>query len=88
MTPRAPTRLRKLHLNLAGILAKTRQTNEAVEAAREALSYFDRKGVVPAIARTEALLAELGQRVTQVDVDLAPNDCRLPRARLGPSRHS
>lgn len=60
MTPRAPTRLRKLHLNLAGILAKTRRTDEAVEAAREALSYFDRKGVVPAIARTHALLAELG----------------------------
>lgn len=52
--------LGKLHLNLAGILAKTRQTDEAVEAAREALSYFDRKGVVPAIARTHALLAELG----------------------------
>jgi class 3 adenylate cyclase/tetratricopeptide (TPR) repeat protein len=52
--------LGKLHLNLAGILAKTRQTDEAVEAAREALSYFNRKGVVPAIAKTQALLAELG----------------------------
>jgi class 3 adenylate cyclase/tetratricopeptide (TPR) repeat protein len=52
--------LGKLHLNLAGILAKARQTDEAVEAAREALSFFDRKGVVPAVARTEAFLAELG----------------------------
>jgi class 3 adenylate cyclase/tetratricopeptide (TPR) repeat protein len=52
--------LGKLHLNLAGILAKARQTDEAVEAARGALSYFDRKGVAPAIARTEAFLAELG----------------------------
>ena len=52
--------LGQLHLNLAGILAKTRQTDEAVEAAREALSYFDRKGVVPAVTRAKAFLAELG----------------------------
>ena len=52
--------LGNLHLNSAGILAKARQTGEAVEAAREALSYFDRKGVVPAVARAKAYLAELG----------------------------
>jgi tetratricopeptide (TPR) repeat protein len=48
------------HLNLAGILAKARHTGEAIDAAREALSFFDRKGVVPAVARTETFLAELG----------------------------
>jgi tetratricopeptide (TPR) repeat protein len=49
-----------LHLNLSRILAKTGQSGEAVEAARKALSFFDRKGVVPALARAEAFLAELG----------------------------
>jgi tetratricopeptide (TPR) repeat protein len=49
-----------LHLNLARILARAGQRDEAVEAAREALSFFDRKGVVPAVARTEAFLVELG----------------------------
>jgi class 3 adenylate cyclase/tetratricopeptide (TPR) repeat protein len=52
--------LGELHLNLARILARASQADEAVEAAREALSFFDRKGVVPAIARAEAFLAELG----------------------------
>ena len=52
--------LGELHLNLARILAKAGEADEAVEAAREALSFFDRKGVVPAIARTEAFLAALG----------------------------
>ena len=52
--------LGNLHLNLAGILAKARQTDQALVAAREALSYFDRKGVVPAVARAKAYLAELG----------------------------
>jgi class 3 adenylate cyclase/tetratricopeptide (TPR) repeat protein len=52
--------LGELHLNLARILAKSGQADEAVEATREALSFFDRKEVVPAIARTEAFLAELG----------------------------
>jgi hypothetical protein len=50
----------ELHLNLARILAKAGQSGEAVEAAREALSFFVRKGVVPAVARAEAFLAELG----------------------------
>jgi hypothetical protein len=31
--------------------AKAGMSGEAVEAAREALSFFDRKGVVPAVAR-------------------------------------
>jgi tetratricopeptide (TPR) repeat protein len=52
--------LGELNLNLARILAKAGQSDEAVEAAWEALSFFDRKGVVPAVARTEAFLAELG----------------------------
>jgi class 3 adenylate cyclase/tetratricopeptide (TPR) repeat protein len=52
--------LGKLHLNLSRILAKRGQAAEAVEAAREALSFFVRKGVVPAVARAEAFLAELG----------------------------
>jgi tetratricopeptide (TPR) repeat protein len=52
--------LGELHLNLARILAKASQADKAVEAAREALAFFDRKGVVPAIARSEAFLAELG----------------------------
>jgi class 3 adenylate cyclase/tetratricopeptide (TPR) repeat protein len=52
--------LGELQLNLARILAKAGQADEAIEATREALSFFDRKGVVPAIARTEAFLAELG----------------------------
>jgi tetratricopeptide (TPR) repeat protein len=52
--------LGELHLNLARILAKAGQANDAVDAAREALSFFVRKGVVPAVARTEAFLAELG----------------------------
>ena len=52
--------LGELHLNLARILAKAGQADEAVDAAREALSFFNRKEVVPAIARTEAFLAELG----------------------------
>ena len=52
--------LGELHLNLARILAKGGQADEAVEATREALSFFNRKEVVPAIARTEAFLAELG----------------------------
>jgi tetratricopeptide (TPR) repeat protein len=56
--------LGELHLNLARILAKASQAHEAVKAAREALSFFDRKGVVPAIARAEAFLAELGLRRT------------------------
>jgi tetratricopeptide (TPR) repeat protein len=54
--------LGELHLNLSRILAKANQSDKAVEAAREALSFFDRKGVVPAVARTEAFLAELGSR--------------------------
>jgi tetratricopeptide (TPR) repeat protein len=52
--------LGELLLNLARIRAKAGQADEAIEATREALSFFDRKGVVPAIARTEAFLAELG----------------------------
>jgi tetratricopeptide (TPR) repeat protein len=52
--------LGELHLNLSRILAKAGQSGEAVEATREALSFFDRKGVVPAVARAEAFLAELG----------------------------
>jgi tetratricopeptide (TPR) repeat protein len=52
--------LGKLHLNLSRILAKRGQAAEAVEAAREALSFFVRKGVVPAVARAKAFLAELG----------------------------
>jgi hypothetical protein len=52
--------LGELHLNLSRILAKAGQSGEAVEAAREALSFFDRKEVVPAVARAEAFLAELG----------------------------
>jgi class 3 adenylate cyclase/tetratricopeptide (TPR) repeat protein len=52
--------LGELHLNLSRILAKTGQSGEAVEAAREALSFFVRKGVVPAVARAKAFLAELG----------------------------
>jgi class 3 adenylate cyclase/tetratricopeptide (TPR) repeat protein len=52
--------LGKLHLNLSRILAKRGQAAEAVEEAREALSFFVRKGVVPAVARAKALLAELG----------------------------
>ncbi len=41
-------------------LGEGEQIDEAVEAAREALSFFVRKGVVPAVARAKALLAELG----------------------------
>jgi hypothetical protein len=52
--------LGKLQLNLSRILAKRGQATEAVEAAREALSFFVRKGVVPAVARAKAFLAELG----------------------------
>jgi len=52
--------LGELHLNLSRILAKAGQSGEAVEAAREALSFFVRKGVVPAVARADAFLAELG----------------------------
>ena len=52
--------LGELHLNLSRILAKAGQSGEAVEAAREALSFFVRKGVVPAVARAKALLTELG----------------------------
>jgi predicted ATPase/class 3 adenylate cyclase len=48
------------HLNLSRILAKAGQAVEAVEAAREALSFFERKGVVPAVAVAEAFIAELG----------------------------
>ncbi len=51
--------LGELHLNLARILAKAGHA-EAVEATREALSLFERKGVVPAVARTRAFIAELG----------------------------
>ena len=52
--------LGKLHLNLSRILAKRGEAAEAVEAAQEALSFFVRKGVVPAVARAKALLAEFG----------------------------
>ena len=52
--------LGELHLNFARILAKASQADKAVEAAREALSFFVRKGVVPAVARAKAFLAELG----------------------------
>ena len=52
--------LGKLHLNLSRILAKMGQAAEAVEAAREALSFYVRKGIVPAAARATASLAELG----------------------------
>jgi class 3 adenylate cyclase/tetratricopeptide (TPR) repeat protein len=50
----------EFHLTLSRILAKRGEVAEAVEAAREALSFFDRKGVVPAVARAKAFLAELG----------------------------
>jgi len=52
--------LGEFHLNLSRILAKRGQAAEAAEAAREALSFFVRKGVVPAVARAKAFLAELG----------------------------
>lgn len=52
--------LGKLHLNLSRILAKRGEVGEAIEAAREALSFFERKGVVPAVARAKAFLTELG----------------------------
>jgi tetratricopeptide (TPR) repeat protein len=51
--------LGKLHLNLARILMKAGHTHEAGEAARKALSYFERKGAAPAIAATEAFLVDL-----------------------------
>jgi hypothetical protein len=52
--------LGEFHLNLSRILANRGHAAEAVEAAREAHSFFVRKGVVPAVARAKALLAELG----------------------------
>ena len=52
--------LGKLHLNLSRILAKRGEVGEAIEAAREAHSFFVRKGVVPAVARAKAFLTELG----------------------------
>ena len=47
--------LGKLHLNLSRILAKMGQAAEAVEAAREALSFFVRKGVVPAVCQGQSV---------------------------------
>ena len=52
--------LGELHLNLAGILSKAGRTEEAIASAREALSFFERKGVVPRISRTQTFLADLG----------------------------
>ena len=51
--------LGKLHLILSRILVQRGQAAEAEEAAREAQSLFDRKGVIPAVSRAQALLAEL-----------------------------
>jgi tetratricopeptide (TPR) repeat protein len=52
--------LGELHLNLAQILSKAGRNDDAIASAREALSFFERKGVVPAVARTRAFLAGLG----------------------------
>jgi tetratricopeptide (TPR) repeat protein len=52
--------LGEFHLNLARILAKAGHADEAVDAARKALLFFERKGVVPAVARTKTFLTDLG----------------------------
>ena len=52
--------LGELHLNLARILAKGGQADDGPSSDSGGAPFFNRKEVVPAIARTEAFLAELG----------------------------